>query len=181
MAGQRPIDAAVKKFYMWTVGTIVATLPFWLWIGFMHGGLNVAFVVSTVISILCAVVVLEYAKRRPADAECTWGEAMAGSCFAFFAMFWIYGVWPHQFLIWADNEMNWRPDRFLLGPGEIFGYLPFDLHYMVIRDLAAVVIYGLGLAGMMAVFSIWQNRGAEAKKGELPETSYGRPLQKAEA
>jgi len=180
MAGVRPIDSAIKKFYMSVVGTIVATVPFWIWIGLYHGGLNVAFVVSTFFSILMAVVVLEFARRRPAKATLSWGEAMVAAMFAFFFMFFVYGIWPHQWLIWADNEMNWRPDYFLVGPGGILDFLPFTLHYTLLRDLIAVVIYGLGLAAHVALFVIWQNRGDEAKSTDLETTTtYGRPLQKA--
>ena len=58
-------------------------------------------------------------KRRPPGTPLTWGEAMVASVYCFFLLFWIYGVVPHLWLAWADNELRWRPDKLLFGPGEL--------------------------------------------------------------
>ena len=47
--------------------------------------------------------------------------------------------------------------------------------YLVIRDLIAVGIYGVALAGNIVMWNQWQNRGVEKKEAE-PTSEYGRPL-----
>ena len=60
----------------------------------------------------------------------------------FFLMFWVYGVVPHQFLTWADNELNWRSDKILFGPFDLLksqqdgGWSPIRVNYVVLRTIA---------------------------------------------
>ena len=46
----------------------------------------------------------------------TWGEAMVAATYVFFLMFWVYGVVPHQWLTWAQNELKWRSDAIARRP-----------------------------------------------------------------
>jgi hypothetical protein len=106
---------------------------------------------------------------------------MAAATFIFFLMFWVYGVVPHQWLTWADNELGWRSDAYLIGPSATtLQDVPFNVSKQVIRDLVAVVIYGVFLGGHIALWAKWQARGrtAEAKRQAIAEktTAYGRPL-----
>ena len=78
----------------------------------------VAFATSLIIGLLGSLVIVLYSRRRPVDAPVTWGEAMAAATFVFFLLFWWYGVIPHQWLAYADNELGWRSDKLLLGPGD---------------------------------------------------------------
>ena len=137
----------------------------------------VAFVVSILGTIRSVAVIVLVAKRRPVGAPLTWGEAMVASVFVFWLMFLIYGIVPHQWLTYADNELGWRKDKILFGPGDIVDKLPFTMTYEVIRDFIAVGIYGIGLAGHVGLWMYWQNRG-KAKPKELPTSAYGRPLVK---
>ncbi len=137
----------------------------------------VAFLASLAVTFVCVgVIVLVGVKREP-GIPLTWGEAMVAAAFAFFLIFWVYGVVPHQFLTWADSELGWRPDKLLLGPGNIFDKLPFSLNWRVVRDIAVSGIYGVFLVGHGAIFVIWQKRGQSKPKEEL--SAYGRPLKKA--
>lgn len=205
MAQRRPIDVAVTKTY----GAVLATtlglfgiIAIWVWLTSDFNGrqfpyLNTAFVLSWLIGIAMVVSVLEYARRRPADAQMTWGSAMIGSMWVFLIMFWVYGVIPHQWLTFADNELGWRADNFLIGPslwftpdavvdaagneiapaeGILEWLLPFDLTYLVVRDVIAVVIYGFVLGMNVAMMSVWQNRGKEAPADDIEQSTYGRPL-----
>jgi hypothetical protein len=141
----------------------------------------VAFVVTFLVTAGSMVGVVAYMKRRPLDASLTWGEAMAAATFAFFVVFMAYGVVPHQWLTWADNELNWRADRLLLGPGEVFTkVLPFELTYLVLRDVVVSAIYGGFLGAHMALWAAWQNRGKPKPKDrpELETSPFGRPLVK---
>jgi len=137
----------------------------------------VAFVVSLVALVLATAVVVLVARRRPVGAPVTWGEAMIAATYAFFVMFLAYGIVPHQWLAWADNELNWRADKILYGPGDLFDKLPFTVTYQVIRDVVAAGIYVVFLGAQMYLWSMWQNRG-KTKPAELPVSSYGRPLVK---
>lgn len=141
----------------------------------------VAFAVTFLVTVASIAGAMAYMKRRPADASLTWGEAMAAATFAFFVFFMAYGVVPHQWLTWAENELNWRSDQLLAGPGEIFTkVLPFELTYLVLKDVVATVIYGVFLAAHLAVWAMWQNRGKPKRKDrpELETSPFGRPLVK---
>lgn len=141
----------------------------------------VAFIFSIIIGILGLLAVVWYGStRREPGAPLTWGQAYLAAAFAFFLLFWWYGVIPHQWLSWADNELNWRPDALLAGPnsGTLENVLPFTLSKLHIRDLVAVVVYGVGLGLQIWVWAWWNNRkkNAEAAASVVPTSSYGRPL-----
>nr|MCS5684337.1 hypothetical protein [Acidimicrobiales bacterium] len=76
----------------------------------------VAFAVSLLVTAAMVGGLDVYRQRCPADKEFTWGEAMLFATYVFLVLFWAYGVVPHQWLTWADSELNWRPDRFIVGP-----------------------------------------------------------------
>ncbi len=145
----------------------------------------VAFVTSLIVAFIIVGGIVAYQKRRPAGQVVTWGEAMFGSMVVFFLMFWVYGVVPHQWLTWADNELNWRTDKILYGPFDILksqqdgGWSPIRINYVVVRDLIAVVIDLIALGGNIAMWSAWQKRGAKQSDEKTPERStFGRPLVK---
>ena len=135
----------------------------------------VAFVFSLVATVVAAALVPLYARRRKPGTPLTWGEAMVASLYVFFVMFLAWGILPHQWLTYADNDLQWRRDKILFGPGDIVDKLPFTMTYEVIRDLIAVGIYGVTLAATMILWSQWQSRGKEKPK-ELPTSAFGRPL-----
>ena len=143
----------------------------------------VAFALSILVTVALTGAILAYMKRRPVGTPVTWGEAMFGAMIAFFGMFWIYGVVPHQWLAWADNELNWRTDKLFVGPGGILraqaqgGSFPFTITYVVIRDIIASGIYVVGVGAQVALWMMWQNRGKKAEAAKAVElSSFGRPL-----
>ena len=135
----------------------------------------VAFVFSALATILASAVIPLYAKRRTPGTPLSWGEANVAALYVFFVMFLAWGILPHQWLTFADKDLQWRKDKILFGPADIVDKLPFTVTYEVIRDLIAVGIYGVTLGGMIALWAIWQNRGKEKPK-EIPTSAYGRPL-----
>ena len=191
-AKRRPIDDAILKFYgAMVVVTVVFFGVLMIWTAAIDAVdapyLNVSFTASWLIAMLMAVVILEVARRRPVGKPTTWGAAMVGATFSFFAMFWIYGVVPHQFLTYSDSELAWRSDAIVVGPplpdwwaegqGLVEWALPFTMNYQVVRDLMVVGIYAIALGLQMAITIIWQNRGKEAEVTEVEDAStYGRPL-----
>lgn len=143
----------------------------------------VAFTLSIAVTVVLTGAVLAYMRVRPAGAPLTWGEAMFGSMVVFFGMFWVYAVVPHQWLAWADNELNWRSDKLFVGPGGILraqaqgGDFPFTITYVVIRDVIAVGIYGVAMIAHVGLWMLWQNRGKRRDAGKAVErSSFGRPL-----
>lgn len=149
----------------------------------------VAFLSTVLVLILLLVPVVVLAKRRPVGTPITWGEAMAAGVYVFFILFWSYGVLPHQFLTWADSELNWRPDRIWFGPGGSVTFpftdwvwetpwFPITTSAQVFRDIIVTLIY-VGLLGFQIfMWAWWQNRGkrAEATEAIEPVTQFGRPL-----
>ncbi len=145
----------------------------------------VALVVSLLIAVGLTAVIFPVAKRRPVGTPLTWGEAMVAATYSFFIMFWVYGVVPHLWLTYAGNELNWRPDKLLFGPGAILkpqvqgGWFPITLNYQTLRDIIAVLIYVVFLGAQMYLWMWWQNRGkraAAASTAVVVESEYGRPL-----
>jgi len=145
----------------------------------------VAFVGSFLASLIGMGAVVAYGKRRPPGTPLSWGEAMVAATFAFGLMFWVYGVVPHQWLQWANNELGWTPTKKLNGPWNVLVNVKaintIAVNYEHIRDLIVVGIYGFYLAAHVGMWVVWNNRGtkAEAKaQRELAPSTYGRPLVK---
>lgn len=149
----------------------------------------VAFITSVLVLVALLVPVVLIAKRRPVGTPITWGEAMVAGTYVFFILFWSYGVLPHQFLTWADAELNWRPDRIWFGPGgEVTmpftgwtlhtPWFPITTSAQVFRDIIATTIYIVLLGVQIWFWAWWQNRGkrVEASAAIEPVTQYGRPL-----
>lgn len=140
----------------------------------------VAFVTAMLLGIVVLVVPFTIArKRRPVGTPLTWGQAMVGAVWMFFLMFWWYGVVPHQFLAWADNELGWRGDKVWHGPIGLLDKLPFDMNFLIARDLIVVNIYVAALAVNVAMWAAWQNRGKTKPTTDVARSEYGRPLVKA--
>jgi hypothetical protein len=144
-------------------------------------GMNQAFIVSFVASVVLALAVIPYGKRRKQGQDVTWGEAMLGSTYAFGLLFLTYGILPHQFIDHADKNLGWSKDKFFIGWGGFLkpvsqgGWNPITLQYEAIRDISVVLLHAIffGLHIFLVVW--WQNRYKVAQK-ELPMSSYGRPL-----
>ena len=145
----------------------------------------VAFVISIIVMLVLMGGIDWYRKRTPADKDFTWGEAMVFATYVFFLLWWAYGVVPHQWLTWADNELNWRADKIVYGPFDLLksqqdgGWSPIRINYVVIRDLIAVAIYLVFLGGNIWMWAAWQKRGDKQNAEKVPERStFGRPLVK---
>jgi hypothetical protein len=80
-------------------------------------------------------------------------------------------VVPHQWLSWADNELNWRADEFFLETYAI------DVTKQAVRDIVVTGIYGALLGAHVFMWIWWQKRGT-AKAPEVKPSPYGRPLLK---
>ncbi len=147
-----------------------------------------AFVSSLVVLILGVAICMYVGNRRPLGTPLTWGEAMIGGTFVFALMLVAYGVAPHQWLAYADNELLWRPDKLLVGissAGVVWGNDAKNMggsgriliNYQAIRDIVATVLYVVFLGGQMYLWSVWQKRGRK-KPGDVEAATsrFGRPV-----
>lgn len=134
----------------------------------------VAFITTLLVGFAGVAGVVLYGRRRPVGAPLSWGEALAAAVFAMFLFLWWYGVIPHEWLSWAENELGWRADKLLLEPT---GNQPITVSYKTLADIVAVIIYGVGIALHVGLWAVWNDRGKK-KPAEIPASSYGRPLVK---
>jgi len=146
----------------------------------------VALVVSTLMLIAGILVVLAVGRRRPPGTPVTWGEAFLGGTFIFALLMLAYGVVPHQWLTYADNDLLWRPDKLMLGisgegvkvgdaASELGGTGRIIVNAQAVRDIIAAVIYIVFLGLQIWLWSVWQKRGRKAPEVEL-SSRFGRPL-----
>jgi hypothetical protein len=144
------------------------------------GFANVAFAGSLIVMFSMIGIVVLYSKRRPVGASLTWGEAMASSLFCTFGLFWAFGVVPHQWLTYAEGDLKMRSDAILAGPGStgIAKWSPIVISKQTVSDSVAVGLYGLAFTLTIALWAVWQGRGAN-KTEEVEKSTYGRPLVKA--
>jgi hypothetical protein len=146
-------------------------------------GMNQAFIVSFIITMVLTLVIIPYGKRRPPSKTSSWGEAMLGSLYAFFVMFLAYGIVPHQWLTHVQNELGWRADKLVYGPGRIFesqangGKFPFEINYLQVGDALVAGLYIFFIGVQIWVWSWWQKRGT-VKSVEVATSNFGRPLVK---
>jgi len=134
---------------------------------------------SFLLSLVMGGSIVWYSKRRRADAPLSWGEAMAAATYVFAIMFWVYGVVPHQWLAWTQNELKWRSDAILIGPSStgLFQWSPITMSKQTVGDIVVVLIYGFYLTAQVALWAVWQHRGKKAP-AEVETSPYGRPLVK---
>ncbi len=149
----------------------------------------VAFISTLVVLALGIAIAAFFAKRRPIGTPLSWGEAMAAGTFVFFFIFWAYGVIPHYLLMWADNELNWRPDVALyqyewiggvtlgfLQPQEDGGWFPISINMQHVRDTLVVLVYVVLLGLNIYLWAWWQKRGTAETTTEVATSDFGRPL-----
>ncbi len=149
----------------------------------------VAFISTLVVLALGIAIAAFFAKRRPIGTPLSWGEAMAAGTFVFFFIFWAYGVIPHYLLMWADNELNWRPDVALyqyewiggvtlgfLQPQEDGGWFPISINMQHVRDTLVVLLYVVLLGLNIYLWAWWQKRGTAETTTEVATSDFGRPL-----
>lgn len=160
------------------------SLPQSLWVivaGMAKAFANVAFGASLIVMVILAVIPVLYGKRRAPGTPLSWGEAMAASTYVTFALFWAFGVVPHQWLTYAGGELKMRSDAIVAGPGStglVGDWFPLTVSKATLADLGAVTLYGIAFVGTIALWAIWQGRGKKATD-EVEKSNYGRPLVKA--
>jgi hypothetical protein len=131
-------------------------------------------------------LVFAVGRRRPPGTPVTWGEAFIGGTFIFALFMLAYGIVPHQWLTFADNQLLWRPDKLMLGvsgDGIKLGNAAADLggtgriivNAQAVRDMVAAGIYIVFLVIQVYLWSAWQKRGRKAPEVSL-SSRFGRPV-----
>lgn len=144
----------------------------------------VALIAAVLLLVALLALLVPVSKRRPVGTPLTWGEAMVAGVYTYFLAFWSYAMIPHLFITWTSNDLGWRPDKLLFGPGAVLkpqvhgGWFPWIINYQTLRDILVVVIYVIFLATQVALWAWWQGRGkrAAAAAPAVVESEYGRPL-----
>ena len=146
-------------------------------------GMNQAFIASFVATVVLALAIIPYGKRRPVDKQLTWGDALLGSAYVFGLLFLAFGMVPHQWIDHADKDLGWSKDKLIYGPGGILkpessgGWNPITLQYEALRDIVVVLIH-LVFFGLFIFIAVWWQKRGEVKPKALPTSTYGRPLVK---
>lgn len=159
---------------------IVAAGPEIIVTSIAKGFANVAFTGSLIVTALFALGLIWYSRKRPVGEPMTWGEAMLGALYVTFGAFWAFGVVPHQWLTYAEGGLAMRSDAILAGPGST-GWLqdfPVVISKATLSDFVAVNIYGVAFVATIALWAVWQGRGAK-QTDEIEKSTFGRPLVKA--
>lgn len=148
----------------------------------------VAFVVSFAITIGLTALCFVVGSRRPRGTPLTWGEAFVGGTVVFAIMLLAYGVVPHQWLTFADNDLLWRADKIMMAVssegvrfGQEAGGVGGDGRILVnaqaVRDMIATAIYGLFFVMHLWGWAIWQKRGTRKTSTDVAASSaFGRPV-----
>ena len=145
-----------------------------------------ALLFSITLLVIGVVLCLAVGKRRPPGTPVTWGEAFVAGTFVFALMVVAYGVVPHQWLDYADNELLWRADKLLVsisGDGLTWGQEAKDaggsgrilINYQAIRDIVASLFYIIFLGAHIYLWSVWQKRGRTKAPAEV-SSRFGRPM-----
>ena len=147
-----------------------------------------ALIVAAVATFGMTGLIVFYARLRPIGTPHTWGEAMLGATYVYSLMFIAYGVFPHQWLTYADKDLLWRSDKFFepwLGLTGAHGLIPIKgfgqilLPKAAVKDIVAVTIYAVALVTHGKMWTFWQTRG-KGKKAIASSSEFGRPLVRSE-
>ena len=148
----------------------------------------VALLLSTLALVAGIFLVFAVGRRRPPGTPVTWGEAFVGGTFIFALFVLAYGIIPHQWLTFADNQLLWRADKLMIGisgDGVKLGAAAKGLggtgriivNAQAVRDIIAALIYIVFLVIQVMLWSAWQKRGRKAPEVEL-SSRFGRPVMK---
>lgn len=147
-------------------------------------------VLSSVILLVGVGFVVARIRKPKSDKPVTWAAAMAGAVGVWALFIIAYGVVPHEFLTYADNELKWREDRIMLNHIDLFGGIdsPIDVSARSVRDIIAGGIYGGLVTGNVLLWAMWQKRKpADAPTEQTPKkatpepagvSAFGRPVAK---
>jgi hypothetical protein len=151
----------------------------------LFGGIGVAFI---------------WVRQPKRSAEpATWAATIVGAIAVWALLALAYGVWPHEWLTFANSYLNWGKDSFIVQENQFFGgsFPPIDVPKYVAADIIAAGSYIVFGTINVYLFAAWQKRKvaepvepAEGEAAEPPTTgpfsrlrrrgagvsAYGRPV-----
>ena len=126
------------------------------------------------VGLAIAVAWIRTPKRTAEPA--TWAATIAGAVLVWALMVLAYGVVPHEWLTYANSELNWGRDTFFAREGQFLGdrFPPFDIPKFVLADIVAATLYIVFGTINVLLFSAWQKRKV-AEPVAAPEGDAGAP------
>jgi hypothetical protein len=97
--------------------------------------------------------------RRSAESA-TWAATIVGAVAVWALMTLAYGVWPHEWLTFANSYLNWGKDTFVVQENQFFGgsFPPIDVPRYVVADIVAAGSYFVFGTINVYLFAAWQKR-----------------------
>ena len=115
--------------------------------------------------------------RKSAEPN-TWAGAIAGAVVVFALMTLAYGVWPHEWLTFANSYLNWGKDTFFVQENQFLGgsFPPIDVPRYVGADIVAAGSYFVFGTINVYLFSAWQKRKIAEPGAATEGDDTGEPL-----
>jgi hypothetical protein len=146
-----------------------------------HAGRLIWASLLLLIGIGVALVWIRQPKRSTEPA--TWAACIGGAVATWAMLALAYGVWPHEWLTFANSYLNWGKDTFLVRENQFFGgsFPPIDVPRYVLADTIAAGSYVVFGVINVYLFSAWQKRkvvepASADETGEGGEPSPGGPF-----
>jgi hypothetical protein len=111
--------------------------------------------------------------RRPKSPEpATWAATILGALLVWALMTLAYGVWPHEWLTFANSYLNWGKDTYVVQENQLFGgtFPPIDVPRYVLADIVAAGSYFVFGTINVYLFAAWQKRKVAEPAGEDADT-----------
>ena len=114
----------------------------------------------------------------------TWARATAGAMIAWVALVFFFGIVPSEWLNYAQTDLEWGNDTFIIIPPILVLGNTVEISYAVIKDSISMGyhIVMLALAPILAIQLQKIKEGRPASAQPVQQVSpYGRPLVKGDA
>ena len=136
---------------------------------------------SLLIIIGLAIAVAIIRRPKPSAEPATWAATIVGAVLVWAMMALMYGVWPHEWLTYANSYLNLGKNTFFVRQNQWFGgsFPPIDVPRYVLADAIAAGSYFVFGTIQVLLFSMWQKRkiaepvDADAEPTEPGEVSGG--------
>jgi hypothetical protein len=113
----------------------------------------------------------------------TWARATVAAMISWLALLFIFGIVPSEWLNFAQTELEWGKETFLVIPPILVLGNNIEISYAVIKDSISMgyhlVMLGAGAVLALQLQKIKEGRPASAQRVEQ-KSPYGRPLVKGD-
>jgi hypothetical protein len=113
----------------------------------------------------------------------TWARATVAAMISWLALLFIFGIVPSEWLNFAQTELEWGKETFLVIPPILVLGNNIEISYAVIKDSISMgyhlVMLGAGAVLALQLQKVKEGRPASAQRVEQ-KSPYGRPLVKGD-